>query len=339
MANLDEKKAREELQKNKCRSFYFFVAEDPFKLDFFAELLRKALFSGGSTGGQELLYGDEVNASELLDNARTSTLWDPHKLILVRQAERITAKTMEGLMPLLQEPLERSTVVFLATKADARTKFIQALGKAKDHAVLVKLEHAEAGEWNLWVQSFLKELGKELSDDARALLQEWTAGSLSDLKHALERSALFAGDLPSIRLDHVRAVAIKVTPEDAYSFSGEVLSGDTSKALARLDVLLEQGEEPIALIGLLARQYRWLLSILSLRAEGQGDQAIASSCRIFPGAARVLFPASRKLGGKGVIRGLAALAEADLALKSSRVPPRHVMSRLLLDLTGSQQLQ
>lgn len=333
MAQLDEKKAREEIQKGKCRPLYYFVSEDPFKLEYFSRLFVSSLFPGSSRGAGETFYGDEIDPVELLDNARTATLWDPHKLILVRQAERMGAKTTEGLLPLLEDPPERSTVVFLASKADARTKFIQALGKAKDHAALVKLEHPGPGEWNLWVQSFLKELGKDLDDDARALLLEWTTGSLSDLKHALERSALYAGDAPAIRLDHVKAVSYRVTPEEVYQFSAEVLSGNTGKALARMDSLLAQGEEPIALIGLLARQYRWLLSILALRAEGQGDQVIASSCRIFPAAGRVLFPASRKLGGKGVIRGLSALVEADLALKSSRTPPRHVMTKLLFELS------
>jgi DNA polymerase-3 subunit delta len=336
MANLDEKKASEELRKGKIRSLYYFVAEDPFKLEHFAALLRAALFPEGAANAQVIFYGDELKPDELLDSVHTSTLWDPHKLILVRQAERLSAKNFETLSSLLERELERSTVVFLATKADARTKFIQALGKAKEHAVLVKLEHAEAGEWNLWVQSFLKKLGKELEDDARALLQDWTMGSLSDLKHALERASLFAGEANTIRLEHVKAVSFRVTPEEVYSFSTDVLSGDTSRALSRMGTLLEQGEEPIALVGLLARQYRWLLSILSLRAEGQPDSAIAASCKIFPGAARVLFPASKKLGGKGVIRGLSALAEADLALKSSRVPAKHVMTELLLRLTGAR---
>lgn len=335
MAQLDEKKAREEIQKGKCRPLYYFVSEDPFKLEYFARLFVSSLFSDSAGTAQETFYGDELDPVELLENASTSTLWDPHKLILVRQAERISAKIAEALLPLLENPPERSTVVFLATKADARTKFIQALGKAKENAALVKLEHPATGEWNLWVQSFLKELGKDLDDEGRALLQEWTSGSLSELKHALERSALFAGESPTIRLEHVKAVSFRVAPEEAYLFSSEVLSGNTGKALARMDSLLNQGEEPIALIGLLARQYRWLLSILALRAEGQADAAIASACRIFPAAARVLFPASRKLGGKGVIRGLSALVAADLALKSSRTPPRHVMTKLLFDLAQS----
>lgn len=330
MANLDEKKAREELQQGKTRAVYYFVSEDPFKLEYFSGLAKK---SQGSQLAAEIFYGDELDPVELLESANTSTLWHPHKLILVRQAERITAKSAEALLPMIESPPERSTLIFLSSKADARTKFIQSLGKSKEQAAIVRLGHAEAGEWNLWVQSFLKDVGKTLSDDAREILQQWTLGSLSELKHALERAALFAGGAPEIQLDHVRAVAFRVSPEEAYSFSAHILSGNLAQSLVKLDVLLSQGEEPIALVGLLARQYRWLLSILALRAEGQGDAAIASACRIYPNAARALFPASRRLGGEGVVSGLAALAQTDFGLKSSRVPVHYLMTNLLIELT------
>jgi hypothetical protein len=54
---------------------------------------------------------------------------------------------------------------------------------------------------------------------------------------------------------------------------------------------------------------------------------------LFPAAAKVLLPASRRLGGKGVIRGLQALAETDHGLKSSRMPKEQLLSGLVMRLT------
>jgi DNA polymerase III delta subunit len=70
-----------------------------------------------------------------------------------------------------------------------------------------------------------------------------------------------------------------------------------------------------------------------MRAEGKADQGIASAIGIYPTAAKVLFPAARRLGGKGVIKGLTALARTDFTLKSSRLPKEHVMTMLVLTLT------
>jgi DNA polymerase III subunit delta len=334
MANLTESKLREELQKGKLRSFYMVVSEDAFKLDYYAEQALRVLFPDGQPVLREEVYGDEIDPPSLLDSARTLSLWDPHKFILVRQAERISAKSWETLLPLLDGPLERCTLFFQAAKADGRMKFFQTLNKTGEDFVQVKLEPSVGGEWNKWLQAFLRETGKELAEEARPLLQEWTGSSLTELKHLIDRAALFAGGSPEISREHVSAVGYRATPEDVFRLSGGILAGDRSAALMMMESLVKQGEEPIALIGLIARQYRWLLGILALRAEGKADQNIAAECGIYPGAAKVLFPASRRLGGKGVVRGLAALADADHMLKSSRLPREHVLTKLVLTLTA-----
>jgi len=311
------------------------VSDDPERTDLFLRTLQQKIFGDqNQKNAIERRYGDELDASALMGSTRSASLWEPNKLILVKQSERITAKQYEALMPLLAEPFERCTLVFLSTKIDSRTKFAQALQKAKDHAVLVKFEELSSGEWNLFIQQYLRDLGKDLDDGARALLQEWTLSSLSELKHTLERAALYAGENKTITKEHITAVGMKITPEDIFRFTGGVLSGDSTAALSMLDTLLDQGEEPIALVALLAKQYRWLLRILALRAEGKNDSFIASECRIFPAAARVLFPASKRLGGKGVIRGLSSLSAADLALKSSKVSKQHILTRLVVDLSN-----
>lgn len=334
MANLTEAKLREELQKKKLRALYLLVGDDAFKLDYYAEKALRVLFPDGQPVLREIVYGDEIDPPALLDSARTLSLWDPHKFILVRQAERISAKSWEALMPLLDSPPERCTVFFQASKTDGRMKFFQVLGKAGEEAVQIKLDPSSGGEWNKWLQAFLKETGKELAEEARPLLQEWTGGSLIELKHLVDRAALFAGGADEIRREHVSAVGYRATAEDVFRLSGGILAGDRAAALVMMETLMKQGEEPIALIGLLARQYRWLLGILALRAEGKADQNIASECGIYPGAAKVLFPASRRLGGKGVVKSLVALAEADHQLKSSRLPREHVLTKLVLTLTA-----
>ncbi len=330
MAAAAENKIREELQRKKIREVYVLAGEDAFKQDYYADRIQEAAFPEGVQ--KQILYGDEVDPNQLLEQVRTLSLWDPHKFLLVRQAERFTAKQWEALLPLLKEPLERCVVVFQSAKADARLKFFQALGKAGERAALVKLEPAQGSEWNFWLQTFLRESKLDVDDEARLLLAHWTAGSLSDLKHTLERAALFAG-AEKIRKEHVLAVGFKVSPEDVFRFTEKLLSGDRQASLVLLESLLSQGEEPLALVGLLSRQYRWLLAILTHRAEGKTDGAIASAAGIFPAAGKVLFPAAKRMGSKSVIRGLNALAETDHGLKSSRLPREQMLTELVVQLT------
>ena len=280
---------------------------------------------------EERFYGDEINAQKILDSSKTVSLFQNKKLIVIRNAEKISAKTWETLSGLFEA--QECTVLFLASKLDLRLKFAQAIQKAKDHCVLVKMEIPRDGEWNIWLESFLRELGKELAPEARELLNLWTYGSLMELKHALERAALFSGEDKTIRKSHIEAVAFRVSPEQIFDFSSAIMHGDRARALSQLETMLCQGEEPLALVGLLSRQYRWLLEILSQRAEGKTDAVIAANSHIFPVGAQILFPTSRRLGGKRVIQGLHLLSEADLNVKISKIPSQEILTNLVLELT------
>jgi DNA polymerase-3 subunit delta len=331
MAGFSENRLKDEIKTKDLRSVYFFVSEDPFKPDFYSQQLGKVFFGDGDVR-KSLYFGDELDPYAFLDEVKSLSLWDAQKFLVIKQAERISAKNFELLLPLLSAPLDRCLVIFHSQKADARWKFFQALQKSGSHCALLKFEFPDQSEWNFWLNNFLRKQKKELDDEARALLAEWTLGHLSDLAHLVERAAIFVGDQPLIRRQDVVAVGFRVAPDEVFSFTESLLKGDVAHALAMLNRLLDQGEEPLALIGLLARQYRWLLQILALRAEGKNDATIASSAGIFPAAARHLFPAAKRLGGKRVIAGLQALAEVDFRLKSSRLPERFWLTDLVTQL-------
>lgn len=331
MAGFSENRLKEEIKTKDLRSVYFFSCEDPFLVDHYTDQLCRAFFSSDQ-GKKTVYFGDELSVAEFLDESKSLSLWDPQKFIVVKQAERISAKTYEGLIPLVKTPLEKCLVVFQSTKVDARLKFFQALQKSGSHCALLKFESPEISDWNYWLGIFLRKQKKELEEDARSILQEWTRDNITELSHLVERASIYVGDQTAIRRQDILAVGFRVTPEDVFAFTECLLRGDSGKALELLNKLLDQGEEPLALVGLMARQYRWLLHILALRAEGKSDAAIASAAGIFPAAAKHLFPASRRLGGKKVIAGLRTLAEADFRMKTSKIPERNCLSELVLQI-------
>jgi DNA polymerase-3 subunit delta len=332
MAAFTENRLKEEIKTKDFRSLYVLVSEDPFKLEHYANAIYGALFSLGQ-GSKTIHFGDEIQPQALLDEAKNLSLWNPQKFILVKQAERISSKNWEGFLPLMREPLEKCLIIFQATKVDARFKFFQSLNKAGSHCGLLKFEAADISDWNFWLGNFLRQQKKEIEEDAKQLLADWTLGHLSELKNLIERVSIYIGEQTKIRKEDIVAVGFRVAPEDVFAFTESLLRGDRAKSLELLEKLLDQGEEPLALIGLMARQFRWLLHILTLRAEGKADAQIPSVAGIFPSAAKVLVPASWRLGGKKVISCLNSLAEVDFRLKSSRVPNRLWLSDLVIQLT------
>lgn len=333
MAVLEEKKFAEELSKKKLHRLYYLYGEEPFKMDAAVEKLRALLAK--KTGEEfqwDVYFGDEVKADQLCDASNNFSLWQKQKGVLIKNAESIPAKQWEGLRSLIDDPSENTTVIFCASKVDARTKAIQWITKAGEEVVLVHFHPAEAWELQQYAKTFAKEAGKELSPGANDLLLEWSGHSLYELKQSIEKAALFSPASPAIEEEHVRAVDVRTRPESIFLYTDALLSRNRKGALEQLETILRQGEDPIAILGLIARQYRWLLQILALKAEGKNEASIGSELRLFPRQAKALLRSAQNQGVYTVIRSLKAIVEADKTMKSTREPLKNVLERLTLNL-------
>jgi DNA polymerase-3 subunit delta len=324
MAKLEEKAALEEVKRSGPRPIYYLFGEDAYKIQNFVSQI---------TAGQtpEVYFGDELDPNEFLDSAKTRSLWSPAgKVMIVRNADAITAKKWEVLEDIWRDDAVEGTVVFLAIKADARLKTIQTISKHK-RAALVKFETPFEGELLQWANQFAKQQGKKLSNDARHMLLA-NSSSLFDLLHDIEKAALFSGGSEEISAQHVAQTGVGAKEESVFSVMDAVLAGNEREALSGIAALLAQREEPLGLIALLAKQYNSLLKILALKGEGRSDAEIQSTLGLHPFVAKKLIPIGRRLGPYAVLRALKALAAADIALKTTREPADLVMTRAIAEI-------
>ncbi len=105
-------------------------------------------------------------------------------------------------------------------------------------------------------------------------------------------------------------------------------------ALAFLDNLLREGEQPAGIVGALAWMYRKLIEARDLPAHTNGFQA-ARQLGMRPEAAETAVRQAHRIPKKDLLAGLAALAEADSQLKSANPNPRAMMEFLIARLTSS----
>jgi len=110
---------------------------DDYLLDQAVAALKAAVLgiAAGTEDGQgvdafnyDLLYGDETDASEILARAGETPAFAPHRLVLIKGADRLPAAQTERLLDYVKEPCETTALVFVAgKKLDERRKFTQAL--------------------------------------------------------------------------------------------------------------------------------------------------------------------------------------------------------------------
>ena len=106
-----------------------------------------------------------------------------------------------------------------------------------------------------------------------------------------------------------------------------------SAALAFLDNLLREGEQPAGIVGALAWMYRKLIEARDLPVQTSGFQA-ARQLGMRPEAAEAAVRQAHRIPKRELLAGLIELAETDSQLKSANANPRALMEFLIARLTA-----
>ena len=137
------------LKKQGLAPLYLVMGEEDCLRDQAVATLKASVLGGSSAdadGGAgsgldlfnyDLLYGDESDGDEILARAGQAPVFAARRCVVVKSAEKLTAKDSEVLLSYVKEPCETTTLVFVAAKLDKRLKFSKEL---VERAVVVELK-------------------------------------------------------------------------------------------------------------------------------------------------------------------------------------------------------
>ena len=230
----------------------------------------------------------------------------------------------------LTRPAETSIVIFIADELDKRRKISKLL-----------LENSAAVEFTA-LNDF--ELRKQIQDKARNL----NAGV--DEKAATHLIALLGADVRKITVE-IEKLAVAALPDKLITFdlveslvpnsreisnfdlTDQLLAGNKSKALQVLKKILDDGAEPLMLLGLIANNFRRLFMAKELMSQGVERKEVARVMKLPPFKQEDFLATARRADTKKLSRILQRIADADLAVKTSKATPRLQIEMLVCELT------
>ncbi len=279
---------------------------------------------------QEFSLG-RTGLAEVERAAAAPTLLSPRQVLVLREVERLGDEDVERLEGLLESLPECTVLIFEEEHLDKRTRVARLLqGKCERHEA-ESPDGAEAVRaTEEWAQGIGLKLSRERAEDLVFVL-----GPDQGRLHAeLEKLRAFVGDSREVTMDDLAAVVTAARQFSVFDMVDFLAERRRTEALALLERLLAQGENPIGLVGLLAWLYRQLLIARELPA-GISPYKAAAALRAPTTRVAQLLRQARRFQPEELRRGLAALAEADEVLKSSPPDPRVVVELLVVRLTGA----
>jgi len=304
---------------------------------------------GSETGGIEGLNYDVFDLKESgmlapLASARTVTLLGGKRFVVAHGIDLLKSADLEPLRLYAEDPNPGAVLVLLCDKdekVDGRLKTFTAM---KKQGFIHEFNRLKDRELESWIANNAARRGYHFDGEAARALGQATGSDLGIVSMAIEQLATYAMDPKSPgKVSVTRADVEALIPDSrehqVFEIVRAITDGKRDKALALHGSLFgaivgtkDRSGVSISLIGATARQMRNIWRARELVRAGQGGPGLAGQLGVPPFAVDDILSAARRISQRTLMTAIGQLYEADRALKSSRLDPQVLTSRLVQSL-------
>lgn len=252
------------------------------------------------------------------------------RVVRIRDFARMRDADEEILIHYLNNPAPSTVMIFSADELDKRKKSSKVLLDVCTVAEFAPLRDAEA---KAWAKSRLKELKVTVDDQVLSEIIRLVGTDVQTLYNELDKLASAAAGTDRITPNLVDELIGRSRELSNFELGDHLLAGNRKKALETLHRLLEDGAEPVMLIGLIAGNYHRLALGKHLLTRG-GREEVFRNISLPPFKRdSYISTLQRSTAGK-IARGIQLTAAADLAIKTSQATPRLQLEMLVCELSS-----
>lgn len=243
--------------------------------------------------------------------------------------DSLKEESEEALSRYLLDPSPSTVLVFVADDFDKRRRMAKMLG---EHSVAVEFKHLEDDEAIQWVKGRLKEEGFDYDHRAVGELVSLVGDDLRRLENEIAKvttaalpDRLVTGDLVGRMVGNSRELS-------NFELTDRMMSRDRTRALKVLRKILEDGAEPLMILGMLANNVRRLLLAKSMMESGADRGEVGRILKLPFRKQEEFLATARRTDFSEISRMMQRLAETDLAIKTSKGGGGPAGARLQIEL-------
>lgn len=291
------------------------------------EALRGTLLREFNESSFNLLTDDVRSA---VATAEQLPMMSGRRLVRIRNFSKLREADEDVLQNYLDRPVETSVIIFVTDDIDKRKK----LAKSLMASAAFEFQPLKTNELQSWLRSHLKKLNTEIEPQAQQRVLEMVTSDLHTLTNELNKLA--AAALPSGRItaELVDQLISRSREHLNWELSDHIVAGNRKAALRTLRDLLDDGVEPVLLIGLIGGTYRRMAMARELLSRGASPAEIFREVRMPPFKQTAYLSMLRRSDSGAVAQRIQRVAEADLAIKTSKATPRMQVEMLVCELMG-----
>ncbi len=336
------------LRRRGPEAVYLFLGAEAYRRSLCREaLIRAALPEEEREAGLTRHDLERVSLTEVIDDARSMSLFAPRRVIWVSSAEAALPKGSgggddpgaEALAAYVKDPTPGLVLVFEASRFP-----LEGEGKKKLERVAKYYQAVPASgciEFPPYAPEEAERLAAELARRARlrigaeeaAMLAEAVGYDAARIAVEIEKLRLYAGDQQAVTALEIAQLVPSARSATIFELVGALGRGDRQRALEALDTLVQQGEYLPLALSLLETQFRQALVAidLGLRSPQHIESYLRSKgTRVWFKKAQEIHRTANSFTAAELKQAIEKIYRADKALRDARPDDRTVMEEFVL---------
>ncbi len=219
-----------------------------------------------------------------------------------------------SLASYLNRPSETSVVIFIAGELDKRRKISKLL---LEKCTAVEFKELEDSELISWAKTKLKDLNAEADDRALRHLIGLVGNNVRRLTNEIEKLAVAALPDALITFELIESLVPNSREISNFELTDYLLSKNKTRALQILKKILDDGAEPLMLLGLIASNFRRLFMSKELMRNGVERREVARILKLPYSKQEDFLATARRTDAEKLTWIMRRIAETDVAIKTS----------------------
>lgn len=272
------KSLNEDLKTGQFKQIYLLYGEENYLKKQYKDKLTQAMIPEGDTMNSAYYEGKGINVRELIDLAETMPFLGERRLIVVENSGFFKNASPE-LAEYVKDIPETTNFIFVESELDKRGKLFKAV---KDKGRIVELAKQDEKTLVRWIFTNIKKEGKQTTESAIHYLLSKCGTDMENLQKEMEKLFCYTLDKETIEIADIEEICTTQITNQIFEMINAVAEKKQKKALELYNDLLALKEPPMRILFLLARQFRLLMEVKEMVANGYGKKDIASKAGLHP---------------------------------------------------------
>ena len=337
---------KDDIKNNRIKSLYLFYGPEDYLMRHYTGLMEKSLLSEDLKTLNRVVLEGKAEINKIRDNCETMPVFSDRKMVIVKnsglfkpakKASETTSKkgksSGDDLTQLLKDLPDHVCLIFLEQEIDKRLKAV--LDTVKKHGLLVEFAFQKPEDLVKWVVKKMRSAGVEIDISTASRLVENCEQGMTEIQNEVEKLVAYLEGNGKATIKDVEKVCTKSIKSKVFDLTDAISEKNSTRALKLLNYMVVLKEPIPKILFLIARQFRQILQVKLLQAEGKNTGEIASKLGLMPFIAGKLLKQASGFKVEGLKEAMEICLEYDIAVKTGRLEDRTAAELLIIEFSSN----